>query len=103
MQKKFKRKIENFICENCGASVHGNGYTDHCPSCLFSKHVDINPGDRNNDCKGLMEPIAAEVRREGYRIYYRCQDCGFTHRVKSAPEDKFEVILPLINNSRKAI
>ena len=40
---KFKRKKENFVCENCGAEVKGDGFTNHCPKCLYSKHVDIFP------------------------------------------------------------
>ena len=36
----FIRKTEDFICENCGAVVVGNGYTNHCPACLYSKHVE---------------------------------------------------------------
>ncbi len=101
MGRKFERKIEDFSCENCGTSVKGDGYTDHCPSCLYSKHVDINPGDRNCDCKGIMEPIAAEVKKDGYRIYYKCLECDYTHRVKSSPEDNFEAILPLIGKPIK--
>lgn len=99
IKKKFQRKIENFTCENCNTSVQGDGYTDHCPSCLYSKHVDINPGDRDCNCKGLMEPIGAEVKKDGYRIYYRCLDCGYNHRVRSSPEDNFEVILSLLSKS----
>lgn len=101
MGKKFERKIEDFLCENCGTLVKGDGYTDHCPSCLYSKHVDINPGDRGCECRGLMQPIAAEVSKDGYRIYYRCLDCGYTHRVRSSKEDSFEAILPLIGKPIK--
>ena len=60
--KRFNRRIEDFTCEHCGTEVHGNGYTNHCPNCLWSKHVDINPGDRAADCGGLMEPIAVEIQ-----------------------------------------
>ena len=46
--KKFNMIDEEFICENCLNKVQKLGYTarDHCPFCLYSKHVDINPGDR---------------------------------------------------------
>ncbi|GIW69886.1 MAG: hypothetical protein KatS3mg101_0633 [Patescibacteria group bacterium] len=57
MPKLFQKKKENFICKNCGYFVIGNGYTNHCPRCLYSEHVDINPGDRANTCEGLMEPV----------------------------------------------
>ncbi|MFA6992594.1 MAG: RNHCP domain-containing protein, partial [Candidatus Gracilibacteria bacterium] len=42
MPKRFSRTIEDFVCEKCGAKVKGDGYTNHCPKCLWSKHVDIN-------------------------------------------------------------
>ena len=60
--KKFNMIDESFICENCGKEVTRLGYTarDHCPFCLYSKHLDINPGDRENTCKGLMRPIGIE-------------------------------------------
>ena len=51
MGRRFTRTVGDFVCENCNTSVKGNGYTDHCPCCLYSKHVDINPGDRDCDCK----------------------------------------------------
>ena len=60
--KQFQRKKENFVCEHCGQEVIGNGYTNHCPSCLHSKHVDINPGDRAETCGGLMEPVDLELK-----------------------------------------
>ena len=62
----FIRKTEDFICENCGAVVVGNGYTNHCPACLYSKHVDRSPGDRAADCGGLMEPVAVALKRGDY-------------------------------------
>jgi len=55
--KLFQKKKEDFICEKCGFVNVGDGYTNHCQKCLWSKHVDINPGDRAEKCQGLMEPI----------------------------------------------
>ena len=42
----FTEIDEEFICENCGKKVPKLNYTcrDHCPSCLYAKHVDVNPG-----------------------------------------------------------
>lgn len=91
--RKFQRRIEDFICENCGGSVAGNGYTNHCPTCLWSKHVDCNPGDRLNECKGAMEPVRVEVRAQKYWIHHQCLVCGFQARVRSSPEDSFEALL----------
>jgi hypothetical protein len=77
MQPRFQRRVEDFTCEQCGTAVVGDGYTNHCPKCLWSKHVDIMPGDRAADCGGMMEPIAIEGSTgKGYRIRHRCKKCG---------------------------
>ncbi len=96
--KKFQRKIEDFVCGRCGASVSGTGYTDHCPKCLWSRHVDINPGDRLAQCRGAMEPVSVEIKSGEHIIYYKCQRCGFEHRAKADEKDNFEAILELTNN-----
>lgn len=93
--KKFQRRIENFVCDNCGMRIEGNGYTDHCPACLWGKHVDINPGDRAANCGGIMKPIRVEAKSEEYTILYICKKCGYKFRVKSTPSDNFEVIIKL--------
>ena len=94
-EKKFKRKIEDFKCRHCGTVVKGGGYTDHCPECLWSRHIDINPGDRKEKCKGMMEPIDVETKNDKYIIYYKCTLCGYRHRVKSVPDDDLESIINL--------
>ena len=95
MGKRFVRNIEDFVCEKCGSKVKGNGYTNHCPKCLHSKHVDINPGDRQSNCEGMMEPIAVESNSKGYTIIFHCTKCGAIKRNKSAKEDVFEKILEI--------
>ncbi|MFH0792100.1 MAG: RNHCP domain-containing protein [bacterium] len=91
----FIKNKENFICQKCKKETIGNGYTDHCPHCLWSKHVDINPGDRASDCGGLMEPIGVKVKSDEYTIYYRCQKCGYRHRVKATKYDNINEIIRL--------
>lgn len=73
----------------------GDGYTDHCPVCLWGRHVDVNPGDRAADCDGEMRPIGAEKRNGRYRIKYRCQKCGHEFTVRAAEDDNFEKIIKL--------
>ena len=92
----FIRKTEDFICENCGAVVVGNGYTNHCPACLYSKHVDRSPGDRAADCGGLMEPVAVALKREEVILTHRCVRCGHEKANKAAPEDDFDRILEIM-------
>lgn len=93
--KKFQRRIENFICEHCGTEVQGNGYTNHCPHCLYSKHVDINPGDRAAECGGLMEPIDLEYKDGRYVLVHRCHKCGFIRKNKVTEDDEFDAVLRL--------
>ncbi len=95
MSKQFIRTIEDFTCEHCGVDVKGNGYTNHCPKCLWSKHVDINPGDRAERCGGLMEPIGGAKVSKGYMLTHRCVKCGFEKRNSLKPEDDFDVFLTL--------
>jgi hypothetical protein len=79
-EKKFRRTIEDFVCEECGQLVKGDGYTNHCPKCLWSKHVDVNPGDRAATCQGMMRPIRLEGTSPSYRILHRCVKCGYEKR-----------------------
>ncbi len=95
--KKFNMINEDFTCENCGMKVHKSSYTarDHCPYCLYSKHVDINPGDRNNTCQGLLKPISIEKFKDSYKIVYTCLKCGETHKNIMEKEDDMEKIIAL--------
>ncbi len=88
---------EEFICENCGKKVKKLGYTarDHCPYCLCSKHVDINPGDRANECKGLLKPIDIEKFKDTYKIIYECNKCGEKHKNIMANDDNMDLIIEL--------
>ena len=101
--KKFVRFIEDFVCEKCGLSVAGTGFTNHCPKCLWSKHVDINPGDRAAGCGGMMEPVRVEVDGEKYIITNRCVVCGHEKRNKAAKDDDFEVLLEITRKGAKAV
>lgn len=54
---------ESFTCKVCGRLVVPNGagsdHRNHCPYCLTSMHLDIEPGDREADCGGAMEPVSS--------------------------------------------
>ncbi len=95
MTKRFQRNIEDFICANCGAKNHGDGYTNHCRFCLYSKHVDINPGDRAAQCGGQMEPVAVQIKSGEYIITHRCIKCGYEKNNKAAKDDNFEILLKI--------
>ncbi|MCX6705939.1 MAG: RNHCP domain-containing protein [Candidatus Woesebacteria bacterium] len=92
----FLKKEEDFICRVCGIKVKGTGYTNHCPNCLFSLHVDEEvPGDRASNCKGLMEPIRAEIESGKYILTHKCQKCKKVTKNKTSENDNFEEILKL--------
>ena len=72
--KRFKMINETFICENCREEVDilKGSARDHCNKCLYSKHVDIQPGDRQNPCRGFLKPIDVEKYKDTYKIIYQC-------------------------------
>lgn len=97
----FKVIDEEFECENCKRKVPKLGYScrNHCPYCLYSKHVDIDPGDRLEKCHGLLEPIGIETNgKKGYIIIFRCQKCGMIRKNKMAEDDDMEKIIELSVN-----
>lgn len=88
----FIPRQESFVCEHCHKEVtpleHGS-YRNHCPFCLYAKHVDQDgPGDRLSTCQGLMKPISAELSsKKGWIITHECEKCGKVIPNKSAPDD----------------
>lgn len=88
----FIAREEPFTCEQCGNAVEplGKGtYRNHCPTCLYSKHVDdLGPGDRNSLCGGLMEPIGIDQEaKKGFVLIHSCVKCGKISRNRAAPDD----------------
>ena len=101
--KRFTKNDSGFICANCKKEVLPLKYTsrNHCPFCLCSLHVDVNPGDRANNCGGILRPIKAEPdAKRGYVIIHRCERCGAisknkaAHEAKNQPDD-MELIIKL--------
>lgn len=100
-EKRFKKNDSGFICVNCGREVSVLGYTsrNHCPYCLWSLHVDINPGDRASECKAPLEPISAVTdSKKGFIIVHRCTKCGELRRNKAARDDDMRKIISLTVN-----
>ena len=95
--KRFNMIDENFICEVCGKEVSKLNYTarDHCPFCLCSKHVDINPGDRLETCHGVLKAIGIEKFKDTYKIIYKCNKCGSIRKNIMANDDNMDEIIRL--------
>ena len=94
--RKFTRRVENFTCIKCGFFVEGDGFTNHCPYCLWSVHVDINPGDRASNCRGIMKPIRTEYLNNEFSIIHKCLKCGIEKKNRSSNLDNRDLLIKLI-------
>ncbi len=98
---KFIARNDGFICEHCGHEVtpivYGGSYRNHCPFCLWSKHVDGDvPGDRASSCGGLMEPIGVTTKSGGeYTLVHKCTTCGFQRLNRVAGDDDSDLLTKL--------
>ena len=74
--KRFNELDEEFICEQCNKKIGKLIYTsrDHCPYCLYSKHVDIK-------------------YKDSYKIVYKCNKCGQIHKNIMARDDDMNKII----------
>ena len=94
--KVFQRHVEDFECVHCGHLVRGlTGYENHCPQCLWSKHVDVHPGDRAATCQGLMPPVFVDDKNGEFRYLQRCELCGHERWNKRQDVDDFDAILAI--------
>lgn len=99
-----------FRCVHCrqfiGAPFTGGRHRNHCPNCLWSRHVDDRvPGDRKSDCHAAMEPIGKAVRRNGEQVLvHRCRGCGKEDPNRIAADDSPLLLmqLPLLENPAAA-
>jgi len=105
----------DFNCLNCGKLISeealGTKNRNHCPSCLYSLHVDIEAGDRKCECQGLMEPIGLTFKKEGIDKYgkerqgeimliHRCVKCNHISINRIAGDDDSEMILEIFDKGR---
>ncbi len=105
-RKRFIKINTGFKCEQCGFQVtpHPAGSCrNHCPVCLYSKHLDGTiPGDRLNVCGGLMVPVEVVTQGDKVIIVHRCNSCGWKRKNKSAPDDNEAVLIELVKQSLRA-
>ena len=97
-------QAETFRCGHCkrivGPVIYGGSQRNHCPFCLWSRHVDDLPGDRASQCRALMEPIGlVEKSGKGWQVVHRCTACGHRQpnrlvRDGDAPDD-LDLVLSL--------
>ncbi|WP_258933637.1 RNHCP domain-containing protein [Nesterenkonia pannonica] len=88
-----------FACVRCGELIpaHPRGsYRNHCPRCLWSRHVDVFLGDRAAHCLGPMRPVAVDYSgKKGYVLIHRCTVCAAEDRNRVAPDDDFDAVVEL--------
>lgn len=98
------RVDDSFTCGHCGRHVgplpSGGRNRNHCPYCLYSRHVDAErPGDRASACQGMMEPVGVFERPNGEEvIVHRCQRCGYErfNRVGADDDEAAVAALPRV-------
>ena len=95
--RRFTVIDESFTCAVCGEPVPPLGYTarNHCNKCLCSLHLDDNPGDRANTCKGVLRPVGLEQNKKGQQIIFKCDKCGQIKKNIAADDDAFDLIVQL--------
>lgn len=89
-----------FTCIRCKTSVplasFGTKHRNHCPACLWSRHLDEQPGDRRCACRSPMQPVAIEVRDGGeWAIIHRCTGCNALRANRIAGDDHTVSLLTL--------
>ncbi len=95
----FIKNKEDFICKNCSFENKGNGYTNHCCNCLFSKHIDNDPGDRLNSCGGLMKPVYVSYTNKDKYVIHKCLKCSFEKRNILNENDSIDTMIQIQKKS----
>lgn len=95
-----RRGPDTFRCKRCRFDVPlhapGTRHRNHCPLCLWSRHLDSAPGDRASGCAGAMEPIAVAVQDDGeWSLVHRCGACSVVHLNRIAGDDNAHSLLQL--------
>ena len=108
---------QQFTCQNCHKIVSendniGTKNRNHCPFCLWSKHVDEeSAGDRKSNCHSPMEPIGLTFKKEGVSKYgkhrqgeimiiHQCEKDGKISLNRIAGDDDPKMILQLLPKSQ---
>ena len=104
---------KNFKCVNCGKTVDnfgniGTKNRNHCPFCLWSKHVDdTKTGDRFSKCCGNMHPTGVTFKEEGgdkwgktkmgeLMLIHICEKCGKVNLNRVASDDDPKKIIKIV-------
>lgn len=98
---RYTQSEEVFKCRHCHRFVcplpYGGHHRNHCPFCLYSRHVDERKaGDRLSTCGSSMEPTGYFQRPNGeYALVHRCAGCQLERFNRIAGDDDFDLVLSL--------
>ncbi len=95
---------------SCLSDLSGVQNRNHCPFCLYSRHLDLQQGgDRRSACQALMKPIALSFKpsrnkyareRDGeLQLVHRCVRCRKVTLNRIAADDNSALILQLFEHS----
>lgn len=109
-------KDGNFRCLHCGnhvvqtPSLSGVQNRNHCPYCLWSKHVDLHQsGDRLAACKAQMRPVGLAMKKNRKKygpetggelmLIHCCEGCGKFSLNRIAADDLSDRVLEIFSAS----
>lgn len=98
---RYPQSEEMFKCRHCHRFVcplpSGGHHRNHCPFCLYSRHVDERKsGDRLSACGASMEPVGYFQRPNGeYVVVHHCMGCDEERFNRIAADDAFDFVLSL--------
>ena len=107
-----KQQSYGFTCVKCRQPVPeahieiGTDHRDHCPFCLYSRHVDQDkPGDRKSTCKSKMKPIGLTFKNNSWElmIVYECLGCGKIIKNRCAGDDAPFALIDVFRLSLKLL
>ncbi len=90
-----------FRCRHCktivGVPISGGRHRNHCPLCLYSRHVDWKrPGDRRSECRSMMRAVGVFTRGDGEQVLiHLCLGCGVERHNRVAADDNVIEVMRL--------
>lgn len=107
-----------FRCMHCGfevpthSPVSGVGNRNHCPVCLWSRHLDLlKGGDRLSVCKAAMRPVGLTFKRVHKKygpaaagelmLIHACTECGRLSINRVAADDHSRAVLEIFARSQQ--
>jgi hypothetical protein len=108
---KREHAAGGFRCAHCKRFVVINGIMgtvnrNHCNMCLWSKHVDVEKGDRQSQCNAGMEPIGLTFKHEGMNrvgeimLIHACTHCSRISINRIARDDLESMVLEIFTVSQ---